>query len=452
MSSRSTASFRDPSGFVYFQDGEPYRQVNPIYSDNYKQLNSGLLKELWGEGLLIPHQEISSAADGSVVIKPEKINFISYPYEWCFGQLKAAALLTLDIAIRAVAHNMILKDATAYNVQFIAGRPVFIDTLSFEKYVEGSPWPAYRQFCQHFLAPLLLFRKDPRLSQLSRNFIDGIPLDLASGLLPFSSRFSLSTQMHVHLHARAQKKYSVSAAAPNVKSVRINRNGLLGLLHNLKSFVGSLSWDLPDTEWGDYYSDTNYSDTSFQYKKTIVEAFLREIPDRQLAADVGGNTGVFSRVIAEHSGYVISADIDPVAVEKNYQQTLVDKKNILPLIIDLTNPSPAIGWNNSERDSFLKRHKPGFVMALALIHHLAISNNLPLADIAACFSGVSPYLIIEFVPKEDSQVQKLLKTRVDIFPDYNVRGFEEAFGRYYQIVSKRIIPGSERVLYLLKTK
>ncbi len=188
------ASFRDPSGFLFSRNGALYRQINRVYADDYDHLiSSGLYDQLVKSGLLIPHREVSEKPVypelAVKVIQPELVPFISYPYEWSFSQLKDAALATLAIQKRSIKAGMSLKDASAYNIQFINGKPTLIDTLSFEIYKEGKPWDAYRQFCQHFLAPLaLMARVDVRLGQLLRVFIDGIPLDLASRLLPASTR------------------------------------------------------------------------------------------------------------------------------------------------------------------------------------------------------------------------------------------------------------------------
>ena len=211
---RERGSFRDPSGFMFQREGVWYRQVNPSYQADYDRLMaSGLYQELVAGGLLIPHQEVAlelASTDGAYkVLQPEALQFISNPYEWSFGQLKAAALATLAAQKIAFEHGMTLKDASAYNIQFVDDRAVLIDTLSFEQYREGSVWTAYRQFCQHFLAPLALMAyTDIRLSQLLRVYIDGVPLDLAAKLLPLGSRLRLSLLMHIHLHARSQEKHA----------------------------------------------------------------------------------------------------------------------------------------------------------------------------------------------------------------------------------------------------
>src|SRR5262245_14254456 len=228
-SGQLSASFRDPSGFLFSRDGVLYRQVNRRYEQEYARLmESGLYEKLVKVGVLIPHVEVENvraeAGECFRVIQPERVPFISYPYEWSFGQLKDAALATLSIQKRALKAGMSLKDASAYNIQFVRGKAVLIDTLSFELYKDGQPWVAYRQFCQHFLAPLTLMAlKDVRLSQLLRVYIDGIPLDLASELLPSKTRLNFGLLTHIHLHASAQKRYAGEDVKTRGGALRMSR-------------------------------------------------------------------------------------------------------------------------------------------------------------------------------------------------------------------------------------
>ncbi len=448
------SSFRDPSGFLFRQYGKIYRQINHDYKDNYDQLmDSGLYQDLIEEKLLIPHEEVSldnAPKEGAYkVILPEQLSYISYPYEWCFSQLQDAALTTLKVQNKALQFDMSLKDASAYNIQFHKGKPIFIDTLSFEKAVLDKPWVAYRQFCQHFLAPQsLMSYTDVRLNQLLKIYIDGIPLDLASSLLPFKSFFKFSLLSHIHLHAKSQKKYSDKKVKR--KNHKMSRLGFLGLMNSLEKAVKHLKWKPEETEWADYYEDTNYSSESFKNKEKAVIDFLKKIKPGT-AWDLGANIGVFSRIASQQGFETISFDIDYSAVEKNYLES--QKRNetkILPLLFDATNPSPGIGWQNMERESFAGRGPADVVLALALIHHLAISNNVPFSKIGSFFHGICQNLIIEFVPKKDSQVQRLLASREDIFPHYTQEDFEKEFKEYFEIEDKQEIQSSNRVLYLMQ--
>jgi hypothetical protein len=449
------ASFRDPSGYVFTSAGVLYRQVNRIYQDNYDRLiESGLYQALVKDGLLIPHQEVEveplDASSCYKIIQPEPVEFISYPYEWSFSQLKDAARTTLKIQKKALEHGMTLKDSSAYNIQYHHGRPVLIDTLSFEVYQEGQPWVPYRQFCQHFLAPLsLMVYRDIRMGQLLRVYIDGLPLDLVSNLLPWKTHLVFPLYIHIHLHASSQKRYS---ARPVETTRKMSLVSLQGLIDSLESGVKRLHWSPVGTDWGAYYDEHNYTQAGLEDKQHIVAKFLDQIQPKS-AWDLGANTGLFSRLASDRGIPTIAFDIDPGAVEQNYLTSRKNhERNILPLLSDLTNPSPAIGWENRERHSLLERTPVDAIIALALIHHLVISNNVPLDRLASFFHRLGRWLVIEFVPKSDSQVQKLLASRQDIFTDYNLENFEAVFSKYFTIHQRQDILNSERKLYLMEKK
>lgn len=445
------SSFRDPSGNVFIKNKTLYRLINYFYKDDYELLvNSGLYKKLISLNLLVPHQEIKKNT-GQIfkIIKPLEIPFISYPYEWCFSQLKDAALTTLRIQKIAVEHNMTLKDASAYNVQFLQGKPIFIDSLSFVKYKEGMPWSAYRQFCMHFLAPLILMsQKKLDLNKLLGIYIDGIPLDIASSLLSKKSWFNPSILTHIHIHSKMQAHFAGKKVTSHIKT--FDKRKLVALIENLEGAVKGLNLKNTKSEWGDYYQNNNYTQKSLLQKKKIVKEILELIKPKS-AWDIGSNTGEFSHLCSDLNINTVSFDSDPFSVETNYvfcKQR--DIKNCLPLVLDITNPSPSIGWNNKERISFLERGPADVALALALVHHLAIASNIPLKKIAELFSKICSDLIIEFVPKEDSQVQKLLMNRDDIFPDYHKNGFESEFKKFFTIKKIIQVPDSLRHLYLMK--
>jgi hypothetical protein len=450
------ASFRDPSGFLFWQDGRLYRQVNRSYQENYDLLlASGLYRALQAERQLVAHEEcdprLARGDEAYKVLRPALVPSVSYPYEWCFSQLQDAALLTLAVQRTALEHGMSLKDASAYNIQFVDGRPLLIDTLSFEKYPEGRPWVAYRQFCQHFLAPLALMAfRDVRLNRLSLLHLDGVPLDLASLLLPARTRLRFSLLSHIHLHARSQKRYEDKPVPARQRPM--GRFALMALLNSLETAVKKLSWRPSGSEWSEYYDRTNYSDEAFQEKKRLVDDALQMFKPRSVM-DIGANTGVFSRLASRRGIPTVALDIDAAAVEKNYRQCRHDgEKCLLPLVGDITNPAPGIGWENRERAPLLERGPADVVLALALVHHLAISNNLPLGRIAEFFSRFCRGLVIEFIPKEDSQVRLLLATREDVFPGYHAQGFEAEFQRYFTIENRAAIPGSRRTLYVMRSR
>lgn len=453
---RIGGSFRDPSGFVFRRNGRVYRQINQRYRAHYDHLiSSGLYGRLVDEGLLIAHEESPEppleTESSYLVLAPRPLPFISYPYEWCFSQLREAALATIRIQRLAVQRGMSLRDASAFNLQFLGGRPVFIDTSSFEKLREDEPWVGYQQFCRHFLAPLALAAYvDVRLLMLLRNHLDGLPLDLAARMLPFRSRLRPGLLMHLHAHAAAQRK--TAGKAPARSSSTFGRNALMGLIDSLESTVRSLAWTT-EGEWAKYYTATNYSDEAFDSKKTLVSDMLTSARGKTVW-DLGANTGPFSRLAAKAgAALTVSIDLDPAAVETNYELCRRDNaETVLPLVGDLANPSANLGWAGEERQSLESRGPADVVLALALVHHLAIGNNTPLRRVADYFSRLGKRLIIEFVPKGDSQVDRMLASREDVFDDYHEDGFEAAFARRFDIERRETIQGTKRTLYLMRRR
>lgn len=446
-------SFRDPAGFVFRRDGVLYRQVNACFEAEWSAIrSSGLLSEWANAGMMVAHQELplehSASEDAIAVLKPQEIPFISYPYEWAFSQLREAALLTLDLMAQALERGFWLRDASAYNVQFNQGRPLLVDTLSLAPYAEGNPWPAYGQFCRHFLAPLaLMSRVDLRLGLLLRDHLDGVPLDLASKLLPLSTRLGLGLGVHLHLHARSTRSES-----PHPGPVKVSKQALLGMVSGLASTVRSLRAPADQTTWKDYYDHTNYSREAFESKKTLVAQFLGD-RRRTVIWDLGANTGVFSELAADVADLVVALDLDPQAVETAWQRGRAEgRTNVLPLLMDFANPSPSLGWAHQERESLVARGPADTVLALALVHHLAIGNNVPLPRVFDWLASLAKEVIVEFVPKEDSQVQRMLRTRSDVFPHYTKEGFESAASSRFVIAEQAPIVGSVRTLYRLEAR
>ncbi len=291
---------------------------------------------------------------------------------------------------------------------------------------------------------------DIRLSQLMKIYIDGIPLDLTSKLLSFKTRFSFSLLTHIHMHAKSQSKHAGEGLPAT--GGKMSRQALLGLVDNLFSYCRKLNLKLPETTWGEYYDDTNYSQQAAENKSEIIKSFTKQA-NPSIAWDLGANDGRFSRILSEQGIFTVAFDIDEVAVQKNWQQVVKNKeRNLLPLLSDLTNPSPGIGWAGKERKSLTERSPVDLVMALALVHHLAIANNVPFDMIARFMADLGRWLIIEFIPKEDSQVQRLLASREDIFKDYHENIFQNRFSQYYEIIQCEKIQDSLRSLYLMRKK
>ncbi len=444
-------SFRDKDGFIFYKNENIYRAIHFSYKDTWELLNTApFFTELIKENKLIGYKEEQDNFGLKEVYKTlnvQKIPFISYPSEWNFVQLKKAALLTLAIQKKALANNFSLKDASAYNVQFIGSLPVFIDTLSFYKYKDGEPWQAYKQFCRHFLGPLLLWHYGySEMKSLFINDIDGIPLSVSAKLLPFRSKFNLLAYTHIHLHSKFERKYSAEEKI-NTRNLNVSKAKSLAIIEHLEQGIKNLKIKKPATNWTDYYETFSYSNEGYAIKKTFAEKCFLKIKGK-LCVDLGANTGEFSQLASAHFDYVVACDSDVEVVN-----IIQAKKtaNILPLHIHLENPTPAFGWNNKERKAFMERIKGAdLTMALALIHHLCIGNNVPLTKLAEFFAGISHFLLIEFVPKTDVQVKKILVTKKDIFTDYNIENFKICFGSYFQIIDQQMIPGSDREIFLMK--
>lgn len=455
---REYASFRDPSGFMFWRDGEIYRCIQASYADEFRAAEScGLFAAAIDAGLLLPFETCEAARlpvqfgdrNRCTVLKPRQLKAISYPYEWSFTALKDAAIRTLRLHLLALEHGFLLKDASAFNVQFVDGAPQFIDHLSFDRIAHHDAWPAYGQFCRHFLSPLLLMSYvDLSFGSILQKYIDGPPLELVSRLLPRHTMLSPAIQMHLHMHAHLSKSYAGTHERVGAGK-GLSTRGFNSIAASLLKLVERLEPKDQVTEWGDYYSDTNYSERAFSAKADMLRTMVQAARPR-LIWDLGGNNGEFSRALHDLADLIICMDIDPRAVDQNYIRCRKDKiPNVLPLIADITNPPPAMGFANRERPALFERSRPDLVIALALIHHLAISNNLPLEYVADFLADHAPSLIIEFVPKSDSQAQRLLANRPDIFPDYTREGFESAFGKRFAIAKADDIPGTERILFLM---
>ena len=454
----SAVSFRDPGGFVYEDQGCLFRQVNLLAKEHYDLLmSSGLYRELTEDGMLIRHEEVDVPPPrpgcAYKVIRPDRVAMISYPYEWSFSQYKDAALLTLAVERKAVDWGMSLKDCSAYNVQFHDGRPVLIDTLSLERFPEGTPWVAYRQFCQHFLAPLALMSlTDIRLGQLARTNLDGVPLDLACRLLPWRSRLRFGVLLHLHLHGRLNRPGSAAGMAGGNHHGRFRRSAMLGLIDSLESTVRNLRHQPGRSSWVSYYDDSSYSPSELAEKSRVLAQFLDRVRPASVW-DLGANTGRFSRLASSRGIPTVAFDLDPDCVEASYREVKDrGETRLLPLLLDLFNPSPASGWVNRERASILERGRPGMVLALALVHHLAIAGNLPLENLARFFAGLSPWLAIEFVAPGDAQVQTLMTQRRGVQHPYHQAHFESCFGHYFLIQESRPIVPETRTLYLLRRR
>lgn len=450
---RHASSFKDPSGYIFESEGEVYRQVNECYRTHFDLLqSSGLYDLLISQKCLVPHEEIgknfSHEESWYKTLRPQRVPLITYSYEWCFDQLKDAALLTLDIVKKAVEYGMILKDATAHNIQFLDGRAIFIDTLSFERYNPSKPWIAYRQFCQNFLFPLYLEHYlQVDIQKILGLYPDGIPVDVTSKLLPLKSGLSVGVWLHVYLQKSISSNYK-EGKIPGAFS----QKKLMNVIEHLDSIIRSLSVGEKRSSWSNYYTESISGNNYLQEKEKIFREMIKDLPSCSVL-DIGANNGHFARILAEKNVYVIAIDSDSRSISNLYSYIKEKNlQNVYPLVIDIANPSPAFGFHNKQQPAFHERVRPDLVVALALLHHLVIGLNIPLAMIASYFNELAPELIIEFVPKHDDKVIQMLSSREDVFDNYTQEVFELSFSEYYKILIKQPVEGTHRTMYKMKRK
>jgi SAM-dependent methyltransferase len=391
------------------------------------------------------------AGEWAAVLRHERIPFISYPYEWCFGMLRQAALLQLELIEAALAEGFSLKDATPYNVQWIGCRPVFIDVLSFYRPRPGEPWVGYRQFCELFLNPLLLEAyKGVPFQPWLRGSLEGIPPRDLLALFSVRDLLRRGVLAHVWLHARSQNRYDQATrdVKQELASAGFRKELILANVRGLAKLVGGLSPPERKSAWSGYGEDPGYAEVDRQEK----EGFVRDAAAFQrwpLVWDLGANTGVYSRIAAAGSDYVIALEADPAAVETHLETRT---SNVLPLVCNVADPSPGRGWRGRERKDLPERGKPDLMLCLALIHHLVIGANLRLAEVLDWLAGLGRFLVIEFVGREDPRVQGLLRHRDDPYEDYGLPVFEAELGTRFEVLRRQELPSGRRVLYFAKSR
>jgi ribosomal protein L11 methylase PrmA len=452
-----TGSFRDPRGRVYWLAGEVYRTVSEKAIGDYEfAQKTGLLDALTAEGKLVPTEEVDSDVLGEVgakanrVLRHQRIPFISYPYEWPFSLLKAAALLHLDIQIEALKRDVTLSDASAYNVQFQGVKPVFIDVLSFRPYREGEIWAGHRQFCEQFLNPLLLRSLfGIAHNDWYRGRLEGIPTSDLADLLPWWRNLSFNVLTHVTLQARLQRAATGDDGSrlERAKKATLPRRSYAALLEQLRRWIDGLKPSGFATVWQDYTENTTYQDEERSAKHRAIATFCRDAKP-QLLWDLGCNTGDYSETaLASGAQRVIGFDLDHGALEGAVQRAKEKSLSLLPLYQDGANPSPNQGWMGTERGSPQHRGCADALIALAFEHHLAIGRNIPLNQLVKWLVSLAPKGVVEFVQKSDPTVQKLLALREDIFTDYGADTFEAALKSETRILWAEQVSRSGRTLY-----
>ena len=454
--SSESGSFRDSRGRIFYVDGRVLRTVMPVGLDDYEFVRStGIVDSLIASGKLIGEAVVDTSllgehgGDASLLLEHPRLPFISYPYEWSFSALKAAALLHLDIQQAALKKDVTLTDATAYNIQFVGPTPVFIDSLSFRRYVDGEYWAGHRQFFEQFVNPLLL-RSAVGIPHNAwyRGALEGISAEDLSHALPWTSRLSWNVLTNVFLQARLQRMSASGDAIEKAKARKLPRIGFEQILHGLRKWIAGLEpKSSGKTVWQDYASDNSYADEETANKRNFVADFASQTKP-QLMLDIGCNTGDYSAVaLASGATLAIGFDFDHGALDYGFRRAKRESLNFLPLHLDAANPSPNQGWSQVERQGFQERAKGDAVMGLALIHHLAVAKNLPLEQVIGWLVDMAPQGVIEFVPKNDPMVRRLLQMREDLFDDYDQKSFEAYLSGRARIVKSASVSSSGRTLY-----
>lgn len=451
-----TGSFRDPRGYVARdKDGQIFRILKSSGYEAFSAVEaSGLYDKLIHANMLIGHEKIynpeqTKAHSAELVLKHPLVPFISYPYEWCFEQLKAAALLQLDLYLKSLEFGQTLTDATAFNIQFIGADPVFIDTLSFTPYTDGMFWKGQQQFTEQFLNPLLLAAHTGlAFNDTYRGSMTGIPSDLIRKTLPLHKKLSFKYFNYIFIPSASDKRMALDDKRKNrAVTGKLPKEGFRFILKQLRSWVDGVENYNVQSLWSDYTDNRTYNDDSLSAKvEFIKDAVGRKKPD--LLLDIGCNTGEFSMLASDAGAkYVVGIEYDHLALSKAYLSAQKAKANFLPIYQNILNPSPAQGWASKERDDFKSRINADFALALAVIHHMVFSGNVPLEMALDYITDLSPEGIIEWVPKTDPMVIILLQNRDDIFESYTEDNFVQCLNNKGFAVKGKKLLANGRVLY-----
>lgn len=449
-------SFRDPDSRVFLDGPRVLRALSDRGLEDFTELAaSGLLDDprivrtTLSESTPLPALGDHGAA---AVLEHERVPFISYPYEWSFSMLKQAALLQLDLILLALDHDLMLKDSSPYNVQFFGERAVFIDIGSFERLREDELWVGHRQFCQLYLFPLLLqSHKGIDVQPWLRGSLDGIPVGQMRALMSARDRFRRGYLTNVFLHARLERSTARRGATTTARSRRpgVGKAVIAANVRAMRRVVARLDWRSASGVWTEYGEHNSYSASDAAAK----DSFVRDVAalgPRELVWDLGCNNGRHSRLTAQHARSVVAVDSDHATVDRLYRELCAEpgEGNILPLVIDLADPSPSQGWRTSERRSLDERGQPDLVLALALVHHLVIAANIPMRGVVAWFASMQAELIVEFPSREDPMVQRLLAPkRAGLHADYDRTNFETLLGEAFEIRRTDELGGGTRTLY-----
>lgn len=449
-------SFRDPAGKIYYSNNRVFRKLSTLGIERFLALKeSGIISQSIKEGFLIGTKEIQNKDNLNInkeelILEHDKITYISYPYEWSFSQLKDAAIFHLDFHLFLLKNDATLIDASAYNIQFIGSKLKFIDVLSIKKYSEGEYWKGHKQFCENFLNPLILkSKKGIKFNNWFKGNLEGIQTNELNNLLNIFDKFSYNIFVHVHLLNKLEEKYTSKKTLKPVTKVKnkITKKNLMSILSQLREFILKLKDKKNISTWDGYSTNNSYTSEEENKKKYFVAKFSKK-NNFNLIADLGCNDGEYSALCLKNGcEKVIGFDFDINAIDKAYKKASKENLDFLPLYFDAANPSSNIGWYQNERKGFIERSNFNAIIALAFEHHLAIGKNIPLNDVVKWLVSLAPMGLIEFVPKEDETIQKMLEFKGDIFPDYTELNFEKYLLKNSKIISKNIFSSSKRIIY-----
>lgn len=457
-------SFRDRNGRVFYMGDEIWRALSNTALQNWETLSkTNFFRRYVEEGKLVPTEQAEYSRSASApepggwagYLRHEAIPFLSYPYEWPFGMLKDAAILQLELLLAALNEGMILKDSTPFNIQWVGKDPRHIDIPSFEILKRGEPWTGYHQFCKMFLYPLMLYAyKNVPFHSWIRGSIDGISSEHLNSLFSYRDLIRKGVFTNVFLQSKLERTFQSSKqnmrndfreAGFSSEFIKLN-------VKRLKEIIGNLKIGIKKTEWSHYANNTSYTQSDQSAKGNFISGVMKN-RRWKMVWDMGCNTGAYSKIASEYSDYVVAMDGDPLAVERLYQSVKADQiPNILPLVVNLADPSPSLGWRLKERKTLAERGKPEMILCLALIHHIVISANIPLNEFIHWLRETNSSLIIEFVTREDEMVQTLLRNKEDNYIDYDGKYFEKTLSASYTILDRKILKDGKRILYFAEPR
>ena len=453
-------SFRDPDSRVFVTDEGIFRGLSSRGLEDWLALRgSTLFREAVADGRIVETEILDVAAppallhgDCAAVLRHERIPVVSYPYEWPFGMLRDAALLQLELIEAALMESLTLKDSSPYNVQWQGASPIFADVGSFERLRESEPWIGYRQFCMLFLFPLMLQAyRDVPFQPWLRGSVDGIGPADAARLLSGTARLRRGVLTHVVLHARLERRHAAESRTElrdDLRRAGFKPEIVRGNVRRMRRLVERLNWVPQQTAWTEYGADPGYADEDRRAKEGFVAAASERHRPR-LVWDLGTNDGTYARIAARSGGYVVAMDADHATVERLYRSLRADgERRILPLVVDLCDPSPDRGWRCAERSTLARRGVPDLTLSLALVHHLSITRNVPVREIVDWLAGLGGALVVEFPTRDDAMVQRLLAAKAeDAHPDYELAHFEQCLEERFDVQRRLMLPSGTRVLF-----